>query len=94
MVNVPQAGNATSAAGATGPVNNFFGPPVAYMMPGNNQAFDKKMGYMENRGRLKFDAIMGKEMMGTFFFEIDSTRWGERIPAGPLPRGITLDFGE
>jgi hypothetical protein len=37
---------------------------------------------MIGRGRLKFDAIMGKEMMGTFYFEFDSTRWGERIPAG------------
>jgi len=80
--NVPQAGASTSAGGATGPADNFFGPPVAYMMPANKQAFDKKMAYVENRGRLKFDAIMGKEMMGTFFFEFDSTRWGERIPAG------------
>ena len=86
MVNVPQAGNATSAGGATGPVNNFFGPPVGYMMPTaggvGQQAYDKKMSYVENRGRLKFDAIMGKEMMGTFFFEIDSNRWGERLEAG------------
>src|SRR4030043_1522112 len=25
---------------------------------------------------------MGKEMSGTFQFEFDSTRWGERVPAG------------
>ena len=80
--NVPQPGASTSAAGATGPADNFFGPPVAYMMPAAKQAFDNKMTYVENRGRLKFDAIRGKEMMGTFFFEFDSTRWGERIPAG------------
>jgi len=82
MMNVPQAGNSTSAGGGTGPGNTFFGPPVAYMMPAANQAFNKKMGYMETRGRLKFDAIMGKEMMGTFFFEIDSNRWGDRLEAG------------
>ena len=45
-------------------------------------AYDKKTANMEGRGRLKFDALMGKEMSGTFQFEFDSTRWGERIPAG------------
>src|SRR4030042_4021815 len=82
MMNVPQAGNSTSAGGGTGPGNTFFGPPVNYMMPAYDKAFNKKMGYMETRGRLKFDAIMGKEMMGTFLFEIDSNRWGERVEAG------------
>jgi hypothetical protein len=48
----------------------------------SQQAYDEKMSYMETRGRLKFDAIMGKDMMGTFFFEIDSNRWGERVEAG------------
>jgi len=79
MVNVPQAGNSTSAAGATGPADTLFGPPVAYMMPAYDKAFNKKMAYMETRGRLKFDAIMGKDLMGTFFFEIDSNRWGDRV---------------
>jgi len=92
MVNVPQAGNSTSAAGATGPVNAFFGPPVSYMMPTagglTDKAFDKKMSYMETRGRLKFDAIMGKEMMGTFFFEIDSNRWGDRVEQAGAPVGV------
>jgi hypothetical protein len=81
-MNVPQAGNATTAMGGTGPTNTVFGPPVAYMRPGNNQAFDKNMAYMENRGRLRFDAIMGKEMSGTFYFEVDSNRWGERAGTG------------
>jgi hypothetical protein len=40
-------------------------------------AFDRKRAYMNSRGRLKFDAIMGKDLMGTIWFEIDSTRWGE-----------------
>ena len=93
MMNVPQAGSATSAGGATGPVNTVFGPPVAYMLPANNQAFDKKMAYMENRGRLKFDALMGKEMSGTFQFEFDSTRWGERAPAAADQRNYAGHWG-
>jgi hypothetical protein len=54
--------------------------PTADGIP--DKAFDRPNAYMEGRGRLRFDAIMGKEMMGTFQFEFDSTRWGERIPAG------------
>jgi len=46
-----------------------------------DQAFDRPNAFIEGRGRLRFDAIMGKEM-GTFQFEFDSTRWGERVPAG------------
>jgi hypothetical protein len=33
---------------------------------------------MEYRGVLRFDAIMGKELSGTFVFELDSARWGDR----------------
>jgi hypothetical protein len=90
--NVPQPRSTTSTAGVTSIDNVVYSPPIGYMMPGNNQAFDKKMAYMENRGRLKFDAIMGKEMMGTFFFEIDSTRWGERIPAGSTSQSNFAGF--
>jgi len=86
MVNVPQAGSGTSAGGGTSINDVVFSPPIAYMMPtvdgATDRAFNKKMAYMENRGRLKFDALMGKEMMGTFQFEFDSTRWGERAPVG------------
>ena len=32
--------------------------------------------YLDTRAHLRFDAIMGKELSGTFLFEIDSTRWG------------------
>jgi len=40
-------------------------------------AFDRKRSYMESRARLKFDAIMGPNLMGTIWLEIDSLRWGE-----------------
>ncbi len=40
-------------------------------------ALDRKVNYYESRARLKFDAIMDKNLSGTIFFEMDSTRWGD-----------------
>jgi hypothetical protein len=71
-VNVPQALPAHA--------NNFFGP-IAAFAPGGD-SFDKTEAYAWSRGRLKFDAIMGKDMTGTFYFEIDSNQWGERASSG------------
>jgi hypothetical protein len=86
LMNVPQPGAATSATGPTSTNSVVYGPPPAYFLPtydgATDRAFDKNMSYVENRGRLRFDAIMGKDVSGTFFFEFDSTRWGERAPAG------------
>jgi hypothetical protein len=45
-------------------------------------AFNKTESYMETRARLRFDALMGKQVSGTFFFEIDATRWGEKWTTG------------
>jgi hypothetical protein len=85
-INVPQPGAGLSASGGTSTNSVVYGPPPAYLLPkaegGDDQAFDKKKAYMESRGRLRFDALMGKEMQGTFQFEFDSTRWGERAPSG------------
>ena len=88
--NVPNPGLATTAGGGTWAVNSLFNPyrnGGQYMLPGGqvgnaDQAFNKQMAYVENRGRLKFDAIMGKDMSGTFQFEFDSLRWGERAGSG------------
>lgn len=41
-------------------------------------AWDRPQAFMEYRGILRFDAIMGKELSGTFVFELDSSRWGDR----------------
>jgi len=85
-MNVPQPGAGTSAWGGTSTNNVMYGPPPSFRMPkaagGDDQSFDKTEAYMESRGRLKFDALMGKEITGTFQFEFDSTRWGERAPSG------------
>jgi len=40
-------------------------------------AWNKTSAYTESRARLKFDAVMGKELSGTFFFEFDSSYFGD-----------------
>jgi hypothetical protein len=37
---------------------------------------DGSTAWLESRARLKFDALMGPNLSGTFFFEFDSTPWG------------------
>ncbi|OGP92635.1 MAG: hypothetical protein A2156_04575 [Deltaproteobacteria bacterium RBG_16_48_10] len=49
---------------------------TANQKPGGAE-FNKTMSYVESRARLKFDAIMGKELTGTIFFEADSATWGD-----------------
>jgi hypothetical protein len=39
-------------------------------------ALDTDVAFWESRARLKFDAIMGPNLSGTFFFEFDSQPWG------------------
>ena len=45
-------------------------------------ALDRKVNYYESRARLKFDAIVDKNLSGTIFFEMDSSRWGDISPSG------------
>jgi hypothetical protein len=59
---------------------NIAAGPLAQVPYG--AAFNKKQAFMDTRGRLRFDAIMAKQVTGTFFFEIDATRWGERNGLG------------
>jgi len=42
-----------------------------------NSNYDRSNAYLETRARLKFDAVMGKNLSGTIFFEMDSSRWGD-----------------
>jgi hypothetical protein len=39
-------------------------------------ALDTDAAWWESRARLKFDMLMGPNLSGTFFFEFDSTPWG------------------
>ena len=61
------------------PGAGLYGTVTAPYRPGG-AAYDKTVAWMGTRARLKFDAVMGKNLSGTIFFEMDSTRWGETTP--------------
>ncbi len=61
-----------------------FRPDDPFVDPRDSGAWDRTNSYLEFRGRLRFDAIMGKELRGTIIFELDSTRWGD--PSGDRNR--------
>lgn len=52
-------------------------PPGTITTDTAGGAFDKRRAWMTSRARLRFDAIASKNLQGTIFLEIDSTRWGE-----------------
>ncbi|MCJ7746479.1 MAG: hypothetical protein MUP27_01945 [Desulfobacterales bacterium] len=54
----------------------IFGAQGDYVTPDAN-AWNRTKSYLDSRASLKFDAVMGKELSGTIYFEIDSTRWGD-----------------
>jgi hypothetical protein len=88
--NVPYQNAASAGNYLFGDVNPVFLPTAGGL---SDKAFDKTQAYMETRGRLRFDAILGKEMMGTFLFEIDSTRWGEVAPSYAPQRNYAGHWG-
>ncbi|NWF91472.1 MAG: hypothetical protein HXY46_01030 [Syntrophaceae bacterium] len=63
----------------------IFGASSSYTTPKetgvDSKAYNRSVGYLDYRGHLKFDAVMGKELSGTIYFEMDSTRWGD-TPGG------------
>jgi hypothetical protein len=60
--------------------SKFFNQPAGYGVP-DAGTWNRKVAYLDSRAHLKFDAVMGKELSGTIYFEIDSTRWGD-TPGG------------
>jgi hypothetical protein len=48
----------------------------------NGRDWNRTIAYVEERGRLKFDALMGKELSGTMYFEMDSRTWGDDLSSG------------
>jgi hypothetical protein len=61
----------------------LYGPPPLFDIgtAGRGQALDKERSLWQSRARLKLDAVWGKELSGTIFFEMDSGQWGE-APGG------------
>jgi hypothetical protein len=70
-VNVPQY---MTASALYGQVNPAFATTGGSGLGG--VGFNKVDTHWESRAHLKFDAIMGPNLSGTFYFEIDSGRWG------------------
>ena len=70
---VPNMGGFNAAAFAAGgpgfqPVFDSRGEPI--------DPLNKTSAMWDSRMHLKFDAVMGKELSGTLYFEIDAFRWG------------------
>jgi Alginate export len=61
--------------------------------PGAASAFNKDSAYAESRMRLKFDAVMGKELSGTIFFEADSSYFGDYRGQTSLEGPMRNSFG-
>ena len=69
-LNVPEAGSGDTVNDA------LYGPSLASTYRPGGTSYDQHEAWMRSRGRLKFEFLMGKEMSGTFQFEIDATNWG------------------
>ncbi len=82
--------NVTPGNAGSGIYNTVAGD---YKTPGT-AAYDKSVGYLETRGRLKFDAVMDKDLSGTIFFEMDSSRWGETSPTGAQRNAVGYWSGD
>jgi hypothetical protein len=71
--------NVTIGNAASGIYNTWSPGTFTAGLPSG--ALDRKNAYLESRARLGFNMIMGKEVSGTFLFEMDSTTWGD-TPGG------------
>ena len=73
-VNVPQR-NTTAGLYRTFGTNASYGFSGAPLFAPNN-GLNHTASYWESRAHLKFDAIMGPNLSGTIFFEMDTQRYG------------------
>ena len=60
-------------------------PNFAFQGPAQTptKGLNKSKSDWESRAHLKFDAVMGKELSGTIFFEIDTFRYGAAFGGYP-----------
>jgi hypothetical protein len=72
--NVPRY---NAGAGVFQVVNPDYGYPFKATTNNDPQALDKKQTFWTTRARFKFDTIIDKNLSGTLFLEMDSTRWGD-----------------
>jgi len=55
-------------------------------------AWDRKIAYWEYRAFLRFDAVYGKALSGTFLFELDSSRWGDYSAGADLSQRGSMGY--
>jgi len=70
--------NATGPGGHAGHAGIFktWATPSFDAAGNHAKGLDRPAAYAYSRGMLRFDAVMSKELSGTFIFEIDALRWG------------------
>ncbi len=56
-------------------------------------AYNKYQGYMESRFRLKFEAMLGKDVTGVIWFEGDAERWGGNTSSSGQQRNVLGHWG-
>jgi hypothetical protein len=61
---------------------SFASYPTGFFYTPTAPAFNKMDTHWESRAHLKFDAIMGPNLSGTIYFEIDAGRWGAAWQTG------------
>jgi hypothetical protein len=80
--NVPQR---NTSAGMYSVVNPNYSRGSGIFGVGSN-GWNKTDSHWDARARLKFDAVMGRDLSGTIFFELDTYRWGSVFNATAIQR--------
>ncbi len=80
--NVPQR---NTSAGLYSVVNPNYSRAGGVFGVGS-AGWNKTDSHWDARGHLKFDAIMGPNLSGTFYFEIDTYRWGSVFNTSAITR--------
>jgi hypothetical protein len=84
-VNAPQRNTSANIYQTLANNQNFVGFTGApYFAP--TKGLDHTASYWDARAHLKFDAVMGPNLSGTIFFEIDTYRWGSVFNATAVER--------
>jgi hypothetical protein len=78
---VPQYTGSGAGVGTYGITNaNYSTTGVGINVKANG--WNKTDSHWEGRAHLKFDAVMGPNLSGTIYFEIDTLRWGSTFNSG------------
>jgi len=81
--NVPNRSTSAGLYGVTYPGTRFFPPGSGALTGYKTGSFNRASAYWDSRARLKMDMIMGPNLSGTIFFEIDADRAGSPFNSYP-----------